>query len=91
MLDDAREIPSRPKPTLYLNEEDLPDIGDVSVGDRISLHISAKVKSISEETTEKNKKSLSYTFEISGVNVEGDTLKKTSNFGQALQGRLVKS
>ena len=91
MLDDARETPSRPKPTLYLNEEDLPDIGDVSVGDRISLHISAKVKSISQEEKEKGKQSFNYTLEITSANVEGNTLKKTSNgFGQALQGRLVK-
>jgi len=89
-MDDAREFPVKVKPTLYLSEEDIPDIGDVQVGDRVNLQVSAKIKSISQGETEKNKESFSYTFEISGVNVDSGLKKTSDGFSQALDGRRVK-
>lgn len=84
----GRELPVKIKPILHLSDEDL-NIGEVSVGDNISLEINAKVKGIAQNETEKNKEVTEYTFEIHNA-VVSSGLKKTPDMGETLEGRLVK-
>ena len=86
-MNGARDIPVKVKPILHLSEEDIPDLGDVRVGDNIRLEISGKLKGISENEVEKNKKLTEYTFEIQNAEVISG-LKKTGA-GQTLESRLV--
>ena len=86
-MNGARELPVKIKPTLHLTNEDL-DIGDVQVGENISLEINAKVKGISQsEDIEKSKNITEYTLEITNATVSSGLKKKET--GQTLADRLV--
>lgn len=88
-MDGARELPVKVKPTLHLSNEDI-DIGDVKVGDNISLEIDAKVKGISQdENTEKSKTMTNYRFEVTNAMVSSG-LKKKPDLGDVINNRLVK-
>jgi len=85
----ARELSVKIKPQLRLTDEDV-DIGEVKVGENISLEVNAKVKGIrlNDEETEKSKKYKEYTFEISNASVSSGK-KKKEDLGDVIGNRLV--
>jgi uncharacterized protein YunC (DUF1805 family) len=84
----GRELPVKIKPTLRLSNEDI-DIGDVKVGENISLEVAAKVKGIrQDDEIEKSKTITEYTFEVTNASVSSGR-KKKEDLGDVIGNRLV--
>ena len=74
---------TKTKPTFYLNSEDLSELGDVEVGDKIRLQMGVEVKRISKEAGYKT-----YDFQVAYSQVKNGITKKGNN--QISRKRVVK-